>query len=190
MLSVLSKVNVAVKLVGKSVKGLFTVVQRGTKYLAKSADVLWHIKNGSIGWLEKYLIGNPLLGRVKQLISVGCKVADVSLLDKIFGTIKANAAKVCGITVNSWGMVKPGYHYNKHGLKELIDKGLPPVSPQRYFDDALNFVDNNFNNPLFKKTPIIITSTGQNGFKIRNPITGEGGIFGPNKELITYWYAS
>jgi hypothetical protein len=68
--------------------------------------------------------------------------------------------------VNTRWMIKPEYHYEKHWYNELLDRWLNPVSPQEYFDDAIDFWNINKHNTSLK-SETLIRDTWEMGRKIK-----------------------
>jgi hypothetical protein len=90
-------------------------------------------------------------------------------------------------------MVKPSQHFSKHGYGDLIAKGLSPVTPQQYFDDANRFVNGYKNgNTNFKLVKEMVnTDTNLSGskiYKLLDQNTGRGGFVSNTGELVSFWY--
>lgn len=92
--------------------------------------------------------------------------------------------------INTYGMIKPKQHYQKHGVDEFIKNWYNPISPQQYFNDAKSLGDNAFKNmDNYNVSKTNITSMwGVEWYKIKDPKTGQWGIYWPNGEVITFWY--
>ena len=93
VIGVVSKgINIASKFVNKRFNGILSIFQRGSKIVADSGDILWQIKNKGLAAVEKYLVNNPILNKMRAMTNATCSLVDNrSLMDKIFGGVRVEA---------------------------------------------------------------------------------------------------
>jgi Pretoxin HINT domain len=112
-----------------------------------------------------------------------------------FGVLVHNACFILNPKTNTKGFnIKPDYHYSKHGVDDLVNRGKNPVSEQQYFDDAERFLNRYKNGSIqFEKVasdqiPKNSAIKGSVVYKLKDPNSGFGGFITDLDEIVSFWY--
>lgn len=73
------------------------------------------------------------------------------------------------------------YHYQKHGIKELVESGRPIVSQGEYLNDAIGFWNKNSQRAVMR----LINQGREVGRKI---IGNPGGMYTTDGRVVSFWY--